>query len=440
MNFKAFNFHPQIESGIKALNYETPTPIQVQSIPVILQNRDIVGIAHTGTGKTAAFGLPILQRLMEGPRKKIRVLVLAPTRELAEQTHDFISKMGRFTKLKSVTIYGGVKKSSQIGNLRNGAEIAVACPGRLLDLMENGEIDISQIEVLVIDEADEMFDMGFLPDIRRIIGELPSERQTMLFSATMPPEIRQLAKGILRNPVNVQVGESAPVPTVSHAIYPVGQHLKAPLLMKLIDCMEMDSVLVFTRTKSRATRLARNMQKSGFCAASLQGDMTQGKRKEAMSGFRKGKYRVLVATDIAARGIDVTGISHVINFDMPDTIDSYTHRIGRTGRADRKGSALSFVTMEDRGFVWSIEKAIGGRLESRTLEDFDYGVPAPKGGPDAEGRLRSAAGRPAAPARPSRRDLSSFHLMQDSSTGSPSVSRQKSLLGSLKSGRARSIR
>jgi ATP-dependent RNA helicase RhlE len=193
MNFKAFNFHPQIESGIKALNYETPTPIQVQSIPVILQNRDIVGIAHTGTGKTAAFGLPILQRLLEGPRKKIRVLVLAPTRELAEQTHDFLSKMGRFTKLKSVTIYGGVKKSSQIGNLRNGAEIAVACPGRLLDLLENGEIDLSQIEVLVIDEADEMFDMGFLPDIRRIIGQLPSERQTMLFSATMPPEIRQLA-------------------------------------------------------------------------------------------------------------------------------------------------------------------------------------------------------------------------------------------------------
>jgi ATP-dependent RNA helicase RhlE len=255
MNFKAFNFHPQIESGIKSLNYVTPTQIQVQAIPVVLQNRDIVGIAQTGTGKTAAFGLPILQRLMEGPRKQIRALVISPTRELAEQTHGFIKQMARFTKLKSVTIYGGIKKSSQIGNLRNGVEIAVACPGRLLDLMENREIDLSQLEVLVLDEADEMFDMGFFPDIRKIIARLPANRQTLLFSATMPDEIRRLAKTILRNPVNIQVGGTAPVSTVSHAIYPVGQHLKTPLLMKLIDNMGMNSVLVFTRTKSRAVRV-----------------------------------------------------------------------------------------------------------------------------------------------------------------------------------------
>jgi len=436
MNFKAFNFHPQIESGINHLNYVTPTQIQVQAIPVVLQNRDIVGIAQTGTGKTAAFGLPILQRLMEGPRKQIRALVISPTRELAEQTHGFIKQMARFTKLTSVTLYGGIKKSSQIGNLRNGVEIAVACPGRLLDLMENREIDLSHLEVLVLDEADEMFDMGFFPDIRKIIGKLPADRQTLLFSATMPDEIRRLAKTILRNPVNIQVGGTAPVSTVSHAIYPVGQHLKTPLLMKLIDNMEMNSVLVFTRTKSRAVRLARQMKKSGLVAASLQGDMVQSKRQEALTGFRKGKYRILVATDIAARGIDVTDISHVVNYDMPDTIDAYTHRIGRTGRAERTGSALSFVTMQDRSFVWSIERAIGEKLESRMLEDFDYSVPAPPGSEFSE--RRGPAGNGPAPARKSRRDISTLLQMQ-SSDGTGNVARQKSLLSSLKQ-RARSFR
>jgi len=442
MNFKQFNFHPQIESGIKVLNYLTPTPIQAQAIPVILQNRDIVGIAHTGTGKSAAFILPILQRLMEGPRKSIRALVIAPTRELAEQTHGFIKQMARFTRLKSVTLYGGVKKSSQINNLRNGVEIAVACPGRLLDLMENREIDLSQMEVLVLDEADEMFDMGFFPDIQKIISRVPAERQTLLFSATMPDEIRRLAKNILRKPVNIQVGVPAPVSTVSHAIYPVSQHLKTPLLMKLIDLEEMNSVLVFTRTKSRATRLARQMKKTGLVVASLQGDMTQSKRQEALTGFRKGKYRILVATDIAARGIDVTDISHVVNYDMPDTIDAYTHRIGRTGRAERTGSALSFVTMQDRGFVWNIEKAIGEKLERKTLEDFDYSVPAPPGSDFSEGRGFSEKGRPA-PARKSRRDISTLLQMQSSSgagENSGFVTRQKSLLSSLKHQRARSFR
>ncbi len=438
MNFKVFNFHPQIESGINHLNYINPTPIQDKAIPVILQNRDIVGLAQTGTGKTAAFVLPILQRLMEGPRKQIRALVISPTRELAEQTHGFVKQMARFTKLKSVTLYGGVKKSSQIGNLRNGVEIAVACPGRLLDLMENREIDLSQLEVLVIDEADEMFDMGFFPDIRKIIGKIPSSRQTLLFSATMPDEIRRLAKTILRNPVNIQVGATAPVSTVSHAIYPVGQHLKTPLLMKLIDNMEMNSVLVFTRTKSRAVRLARQMKKSGFVVTSLQGDMTQSKRQEALTGFRKGKYRILVATDIAARGIDVTDISHVVNYDMPDTIDAYTHRIGRTGRADRTGSALSFVTMQDRGFVWNIERAIGEKLERKTLEDFDYSVPAPPGSEFSDKRGYPEGGRPA-PARKSRRDISTLLQIQSSSDTTGNVSRQKSLLSSLKQ-RARSFR
>lgn len=436
MNFKDFNFHPQIESGIRHLKYFTPTQIQIQAIPIILQNRDMVGIAQTGTGKTAAFVLPILQRLMEGPRRQIRALVISPTRELAEQTHGFVKQMARFTKLKSVTLYGGIKKSSQIGNLHNGTEIAVACPGRLLDLMENREIDLSKLEVLVLDEADEMFDMGFFPDIRKIISRLPAVRQTLLFSATMPDEIRGLAKTILRNPVNIQVGGTAPVSSVSHAIYPVGQHLKTPLLMKLIDNMGMNSVLVFTRTKSRAVRLARQMKKSGFVAASLQGDMTQSKRQEALAGFRKGKYRILVATDIAARGIDVSGISHVVNYDMPDTIDAYTHRIGRTGRADRTGSALSFVTMQDRGFVWSIEKAIGGKLERKMLEDFDYSVPAPPGSEFSE--KRGPAGSGPAPARKSRRDISTL-LQMNSVDSTGTVIRQKSLLSSLKQ-RARSFR
>lgn len=439
MNFKSFNFDTQINKGITALKYEVPTPVQAQSIPVIMQGRDMVGIAHTGTGKTAAFVLPILQRLLEGRRKEVRALIISPTRELAEQTHNAIGKLARFTGLKSVTIYGGVKKSSQVGNLHNGVEIAVACPGRLLDLMENGEIDLSRLEVLVLDEADEMFDMGFFPVIRKIIGMLPSERQTLLFSATMPDEIRHLVKSILRRPVNIQVGESAPVSTVSHAIYPVGQHLKAPLLMKLLEQSEMNSVLVFTRTKSRATRLARNMKKSGYPVASLQGDMSQGQRNEALSGFRRGKYQILVATDIAARGIDVTGISHVINYDMPDTLDAYTHRIGRTGRAARTGTAYSFVTMQDRGFIWAIEKAIGESLERRTLDDFDYSIPAPAQSGDSENRGRPEWDRPGAARRPAKREVSSSPVMH-SSPGTKDVFKQKCLLSSLRRNRARSVR
>jgi superfamily II DNA/RNA helicase len=430
MDFQSFNLHPQIAKGIKSLKYETPTQIQAEAIPIILGNRDIVGIAHTGTGKTAAFLLPILQRLMEGPRGLVRALIIAPTRELAEQTHGFIRQMARFTKLKSVTLYGGIRRKSQINKLHGGAEIAVACPGRLLDFMESGEIDLSNVEVLVLDEADEMFDMGFLPDIRKIIGGIPAERQTLLFSATMPDEIRELAGAILRDPVNIQVGETAPVPTVSHAIYVVGQHLKTPLLMKLIESEEMNSVLVFARTKSRTDRLARQMKKAGFSVASIQGDMSQGRRQEALNGFRKGKYRILVATDIAARGIDVTDISHVVNYDMPDTVDAYTHRIGRTGRADRTGTAYSFVTMQDRGFVWSIENAIGEKLERKTLDGFDYSVPAP---PGSEEERRDS--RPAPSKKPSRRDISSLPALlgfPGAQENSGSVSRQKHLLDSLR--------
>lgn len=392
MSFKQFNLHTQIEKGIEALGYTAPTPIQLQSMPAVLQGKDVMGMAQTGTGKTAAFALPILQRLMSGPRKTLRALIVAPTRELAEQIHEAIGGLGRATKLKSVTVYGGVNKNPQIRALRQGAEIAVSCPGRLLDLADQREIDLSHVEVLVLDEADRMFDMGFLPDIRKILKRLPTKRQTLLFSATMPEDIRKLAKDILHDPVTVRIGTGAPVSTVSHALYPVEPHLKTALLMKLIERTDTGSVLVFARTKHRTTRVAEQMKRAGFPVASLQGNLSQNRRQDALDGFREGKYQILVATDIAARGIDVSGISHVINYDMPDTVDAYTHRIGRTGRAAKTGDAFTFVTPQDRAFVGDIEHVLGERIERRTLTDFNYNVPAPVGIGDAD-RPRHSVGQ-----------------------------------------------
>jgi len=393
MSFNSFNLHPHIESGIIALGYIAPTPIQLKAIPLILQNRDVQGMAQTGTGKTATFVLPMLQRLMSGPRKIVRALIMAPTRELAEQTHETIGQLGRYAKLKSVTIYGGVNQNSQISKLRNGAEIVVACPGRLIDLMNQDMIDLTHVEMLVLDEADRMFDMGFLPDIRQILNRLPVQRQTLLFAATMPDDVRDLAKNTLRNPVIIQIGNAAPVSTVSQAIYLIDPHLKTSLLMKIMDCTDMASVLVFTRTKDRATRLAKQIKKSGVLVTSLQGDLPQNKRREALNGFRNGKYKVLVATDIAARGIDVSKISHVINYDMPDTVEAYTHRIGRTGRAARTGAAFTFVTHSDRAFVWNIENILGEKLERRILENFNYTTPFPTAGKES-GRLHRSGNRP----------------------------------------------
>ena len=377
MNFESLNLHPSIQSGIKALGYTVPTSIQLQTIPTILQGRDVMGEAPTGTGKTAAFVLPILQRLTSGsPTKRIRSLILAPTRELAEQTHEAIGQLGQFTKRKSVAIYGGVNQNLQIRGLREGAEIAVACPGRLIDLMDQGVIDLRHVEVLVLDEADRMFDMGFLPEVRKILRVLPVQRQTLLFSATMPQEVQDLAREILRDPVTVQVGQPVPVSTVSHTMYPVEPHLKTALLMKLLDHTDTESVLIFTRTKHRATRLAAQMKRSGLPVTLLQGDLSQPQREKALRGFRSGRYRILVATDIAARGIDVSRISHVINYDMPDTVDAYTHRIGRTGRAAKTGDAFTLMTPEDKDLVCGIERVLGERVVRRALEDFDYSVPA----------------------------------------------------------------
>ncbi|MBN1954410.1 MAG: DEAD/DEAH box helicase [Anaerolineae bacterium] len=373
MSFERFSLDRRIAAAIKTVGHITPTPIQEQAIPSVLAGRDVLGLAPTGTGKTAAFLLPILQRLTHGPMRQVRALIVAPTRELAEQIHQMSVELGQHMKVRGVTVYGGVSKSGQVAALRRGAEIVVACPGRLLDLLGDRAIDLSHVEVLVLDEADRMCDMGFLPDIRRILKVLPTQRQTLFFSATMPQDIRRLADQILDNPVTVQVGALAPVETVSHALYPVSHSLKKGLLMALLQQTATGRVLVFTRTKHRAKNLARDLARSGYRASALQGNMSQNQRERAINGFRDGKYDVLVATDIAARGIDVVEITHVINFDVPDTVDAYTHRIGRTGRAHQTGVAYTFATEENESMVGEIEQVLGTQIERRRLPGFNYG-------------------------------------------------------------------
>jgi ATP-dependent RNA helicase RhlE len=372
MTFDKFNFHPSIAQGIAQQGFTAPTPIQEQALPVVLDNSDVLGIAQTGTGKTAAFVLPILQRLITGKKGGVRALIVTPTRELAVQIEQVICELGQHTDLRSATIFGGVNINQQIKKLRKGVDIVVACPGRLLDHVQRKTISLSNVEVLVLDEADQMFDMGFLPDIRRIVKYLPENRQSLLFSATMPPQIRSLAVKILKNPVSVDVGKQAPLSTIEHAIYPVAHNLKNELLMALFEQMEVSSVIVFTRTKHRAKRLAEKLSRAGHATTSLQGNLSQARRQEAMAGFKKGKYHVLVATDIAARGIDISTVSHVINYDMPSTAEAYTHRIGRTGRAARSGDAYTLYTSEDRKMLSSIERVLGGPLERRQVTGFKY--------------------------------------------------------------------
>jgi len=382
MNFETFNFHPSIMAGVRALGYAVPTPIQLQAIPPIMQGRDIIGLAQTGTGKTAAFVLPILQHLRQNPRGCIRALIISPTRELAEQTCEVISELGSKTGLQSIAVYGGVSMEQQNWGLRNGAEIVVACPGRLLDHLWKGTISLSELEILVIDEADRMFDMGFLPDIRNILACIMNKRQTLLFGATMPAGIRRLAREILHNPVTVQIDRAIPAKTVSHALYPVKQHLKTALLKELLHKTKTESVLVFTRTKHRAERVAQQLIRAGYRVTSLQGNLPQHRRQAALDGFRSGSYKILVATDIAARGIDVLRISHVINYDMPESTDDYIHRIGRTGRVNKNGDALTFVTSADANKIRALENILKVPLERRKIQDFDYTIPAPK----AEGK------------------------------------------------------
>jgi ATP-dependent RNA helicase RhlE len=386
MSFESFNLHPSIMVGVRAQGYTTPTPIQLESIPPIMQGRDIIGLAQTGTGKTAAFVLPILHRLMRSPRGKVGALIISPTRELAEQTCETINELGKKTGLRSISIYGGVSMEQQVRSLRRGVELIVACPGRLLDHLLKGTIDLSNVEVLIIDEADRMFDMGFQPDIRSIVKCLTKPRQTLLFSATMPEDIRRLVQEVLRDPLTVQIGVSAPAASVSHALFPVQPHLKIALLKEILRSTQTESVLVFTRTKHRVDRVADQLHKAGYKVASMQGDMSQYKRQEALDGFRDGSLKILVATDIAARGIDVLSISHVINYDMPDTTDAYTHRIGRTGRVNNTGEAFTLVTHEDRDMIKALERIFKKPIETRKLEGFNYTAEAPKRSEESSSR------------------------------------------------------
>ena len=363
--------------GIKYAGYETATPIQEAASPAALRGRDIIGTAQTGTGKTAAFVLPILNKLLDGPKGMPRVLIVTPTRELAEQINQVVHALSVGTGLRSVTIYGGVGADRQIKALRQGVDILVATPGRLLDLMQQRFAKLNHVEVLVLDEGDRMFDMGFLPDVKRIIKAVPVERQTMLFSATFPAEVELLASQSLKNPQRISMGISKPAVTVTHALYPVPSHLKSALLLRLLKQIDSDSVLVFTRTKHRADKVARQIAHAGHRVTSLHGNRTQGQREHALHGFKTGHFPIMVATDIAARGLDIEGITHVINYDMPDTADAYIHRIGRTGRAQRTGDAFTLVTPEDNDMIRALERIMGAPIKRETLPDFDYTVPAP---------------------------------------------------------------
>ena len=378
MQFSSFTLDDRLQRAVKAAGYTEATPVQEAALPPGLAGRDIIGTAQTGTGKTAAFVLPMLQHLLTTPAKRgrTRALIVTPTRELAEQVHAAVEELGRFTKLRSATVYGGVGFEPQTRALRQGTDIIVACPGRLLDHLGRGNADLSGVEFLVLDEADRMLDMGFLPDVRKIVSRVPRDRQTMLYSATFAPELGRLACDILRDPQRVEIGTARPAETVAHTLCPVDQREKTSLLLRLLDQTETESVLIFTRTKHRADRLAEQIKRSGYRTAVLHSNRTQGQRQQALDGFRSGRYDLLVATDIAARGLDIRTVSHVINYDMPNTVDDYIHRIGRTGRAERNGDALTLVTADDHSVVRDIECVLGERIPVRRIDGFDYGMPS----------------------------------------------------------------
>ncbi len=369
--FATFGLSSNLLRAIADIGFSEPRPIQAKAIPQALTGRDILGLAQTGTGKTAAFALPMLELLSQTKGHNPRALIVSPTRELALQIHAEIELLGKYTNLRALPIFGGVGIAPQVRALKKSPDILVACPGRLLDLMGSGSVRLDGIEILVLDEADHMLDMGFLPDIKRILAKLPERRQNLLFSATMPKEIRGLTERVLRNPHVVELSHSSPAETIEHALYAVDQSKKSALLQKLLAADDFRSAIVFLRTKHRARRLAQELEKAGHNAIALQGNMSQAQRQRAMQGFREGRYDVLVATDIAARGIDVAQISHVINFDVPNTPDAYTHRIGRTGRAERSGKAFTFMTREDAEAVRAIERKLGTKIPRITTEDTD---------------------------------------------------------------------
>ncbi len=430
MSFTELGLAPEIARAVREQGYETPTPIQEKAIPGVLAGRDLIGCAQTGTGKTAAFTLPILHRLRAGARHahadggapdrppvgagargRLRALILTPTRELALQVEESLRAHGRHLRLDSAVIHGGVGHQPQEDKLRRGIDVLVATPGRLLDHMGRGSVDYRGLEVLVLDEADRMLDMGFIRDVRRIVRALPARRQTLLFSATMPDEIRRLAREILRDPVNVEVAprRSAPAAGVRQALLPVATGRKRDLLAHLLETEARGLTLVFTRTKHGANKLARHLEGRGHAVALLHGNRSQPQRTKALDAFRAGRARVMVATDIAGRGIDVDGIAHVVNYDLPNVPEDYVHRIGRTARAGATGDALSLVSPEDHPHVRGIEALVGHAIERRVVHGFgqenvqgfaERGAPRPRSA--AAAAPRASAGWPAAPAPPRR--------------------------------------
>ena len=399
MLFAKLGLSDKVLEGVKAAGYTDPTPIQLRAIPLALEGRDIIGSAQTGTGKTAAFALPIISRL--GQHGKTRALILEPTRELAAQVETAFHDFSRFTDLRTVVLFGGTGYGKQDLALRRGTDVVVATPGRLLDQMQRQMLRLNDIEFLVLDEADRMLDMGFMPDVRKIVDRVPKVRQTMLFSATIPPEIDALVRWAMKNPETIQIGQRrSPAETITHALYPVDVAQKQELLTELLERTEYDQVLIFCRTKNGADRVARRLTEKGHAVAVLHSNRTQREREQALNGFRNGRYEVMVATDIAARGIDVEQISHVINYDVPHHPEDYVHRIGRTGRALSVGDAFTLMTAEDLQEVAAIEHFIGQKIPRLKIENFNYAFtrlldpnPKPTFGARAGGKRAYGPGR-----------------------------------------------
>ncbi len=417
MSFDHFGLHADLVRAVRDLGFVTPTPVQEEAIPPILEGRDVLGRAMTGSGKTAAFVLPILHRLAGLPRGATRVLILTPTRELAAQIAADIASLGKHTHVRAVAIFGGVGMGPQEQALRRGVDIVVATPGRLLDHFERGHAPLRSLDVLVLDEADRMLDIGFLPDIRRVLRHIPARRQTLLFSATLPPEIVTLSKEMLSDPVSVEIGRvsTAPASGVTQVAYPVASELKSALLAELLKRGEIRSVIAFTRTKHRANRLADYLTRQGIQAARIHGNRSQGQRTEALAALKSGRIPVLVATDIAARGIDVDSLSHVVNFDVPKSPEDYVHRVGRTARAEKTGDALLFVSPEEEKDAQRIERMIGKRLPRVTVPGFDYrrkpseALEIPLAQRLATMRAQRSAGHPRRPGSPAPRAANGGH-------------------------------
>jgi len=393
MRFTELDLSKPLQEAISALGYEETTPVQTQAIPPGLQGYDIVGSAQTGTGKTLAFVLPALEHLLRDQAKtrNPRVVVLEPTRELAIQVAGETRKLAARTSLRSASVYGGAGMGKQTDKLRRGVDVVVATPGRLMDHMRRKNVSFKDLQILVLDEADRMLDMGFLPDIKQIVSRMPRQRQTMLFSATMPATISALARQFQRDPVRIEIDVACPPEAIQQALYPVPKHLKTRLLLAILEQMEVDSMLVFTRTKQGADVVTRQLRQARIAVACIHGDFKQRERISALEGFRSGKHRVLVATNIAARGLDVEGISHVVNYDVPEHPEDYVHRIGRTARAEADGDAITLVTPDDEGLIHRIEYLLDRKIERKTLPGFDYDVPTPSWArPSARVRMQQA--------------------------------------------------